>query len=53
MRYVVYNPDNEWEELGEFKTLKEAREFIKELKRFDKEQGNPFDDNYTIHKEAD
>lgn len=47
--YVVYNVDNE--PLEEFKTIKEAREFIKECKRFDKEQGNPFNENYRIEKE--
>lgn len=34
-----------------FKTIKEAKTFIKDLKRFDKEHGNPFNDNYIIQKE--
>jgi len=49
--YVVYNFDNE--PLNEFKTVKEAKQFIKECKRFDKEQGNPFDEQYRIEKEED
>jgi len=49
--YVVYNFDNE--PLSEFKTIKEAKAFIKECKRFDKEQGNPFDEQYRIEKEED
>lgn len=44
--YIVINRD--YEELGKFATLKEAKSFIKECKRFDKEQGNPFDEEYRI-----
>lgn len=47
--YVVYNFDNE--PLNEFETIKEAKAFIKECKRFDKKQGNPFDEQYRIEKE--
>ena len=47
--YVVYNFDNE--PLNEFKTIKEAKEFIKECKRFDKEQVNPFNEQYKKKKE--
>ena len=39
------------QEYGSFKTVKEAREHIKDLKRFDKEQGNPFDEGYRIIRE--
>lgn len=47
--YEVYNVDDEL--LAKFKTLKEAKDFIKELKRFDKENGNPFDEKYRIEFE--
>lgn len=47
--YVVYNVD--YEALGEFKTLKEAKVFITGLKRFDRELGNPFDEKYIIEFE--
>ncbi len=30
------------------KTLKEAKQCLKDLKRFDKEQGCPFDEIYVI-----
>lgn len=41
------------QEYGEFETLKEAKYQIRELKRFDKEHGNPFDENYYIDVEED
>lgn len=50
MEYVVYTK-LDWDRMGSFKTLKEAKDFIKELKRFDKENGNPFDEQYVIVKE--
>lgn len=45
--YVVYG--NESGEIKSFKTLKEAKDFIKELKRFDKE--NNIEDTYYIEIE--
>lgn len=47
--FVVINVD--YEELGRFKTIKEAKDFIKELKAFDKRHKNPFDEKYRIIKE--
>ena len=38
----------DYQEYKSFKTIKEAKAYIKELKKFDKEQGNPFDENYQI-----
>ena len=46
MKYIVENMD--YEQIGKFDTIKQAKEFIKECKRFDKENGNPFDERYTI-----
>lgn len=45
--YVVYGEESG--EVKSFKTLKEAKEFIRDLKRFDKEQG--IEDNYYIEIE--
>lgn len=45
--YVVIN-DIDQEEMAEFKSRKEAQEFIKGLKQFDKENNNPFNESYTI-----
>lgn len=45
--YVVYGEESG--EIKEFKTLKEAKEFIKELKKFDKKEG--IEDNYYIEIE--
>ena len=42
--YVVYGEESG--EMKGFKTLKEAKEFIKDIKRFDKENG--IEDNYYI-----
>lgn len=42
--YVVYGEESG--EVKSFKSLKEAQKFIKELKRFDKENG--IEDNYYI-----
>lgn len=50
-KFVVYNVDNEYEELGTFDTLKEAKAHIREVRRFDKEMGNPFNDRYIVSKE--
>ena len=49
--YIVLNFDNE--ELNSFKTLKEAKQFIKDCKKFDKENGNPFDEKYRIEIEEE
>lgn len=46
----MYAVNNEDEELGIFKTKKQAQAFIKRLKKFDKEQRNPFNEQYTITK---
>ena len=45
--YVVYGEESG--EIKGFKTLKEAKEFIKGLKRFDKKEG--IEDNYYIEIE--
>lgn len=46
-KYIVVN-DLDNEELAEFDNVKDAKKFIKELKRFDKEENNPFDESYSI-----
>ena len=48
-KYVVYNIDDEC--FGLFDSLKEARQQIRELKRFDKEHENPFEEEYRIEIE--
>lgn len=45
--YVVYGEESG--EMKVFETLKEAQQFIKELKRFDKEEN--IQDNYYIEIE--
>ena len=51
--YCVLNKSDNYELIKDkFKTKKEAQEFIKDLKRFDKENGNPFDDEFIIKKEV-
>lgn len=50
-KYIVYREDDEDEKMGEFKTREEAREAIKEYKRFDKENKNPFEEKYFIRAE--
>lgn len=45
--YVVYGEESG--EIKSFKTLKEAKEFLKELKKFDKKQG--IEDKYYIEVE--
>ena len=51
-RYVVINViDNE--EMKTFKTKKEAQQFIKECKIFDKEMRNPFKEEYRIEVETE
>ena len=50
-KFVIYNVDNEYEEIAECDTLKEAKERIKDVKRFDREMGNPFDDRYIVARE--
>lgn len=49
MKYWVVN-ENDWEWIG-FKTMKEAKQFIKDLKAFNEEMGNPFEESYIIVKE--
>lgn len=51
VEFVVYSSIDQ-QEFGSFKTLKEARQHIKELKRFDEENGNPFDEGYYIEREV-
>ena len=51
IKFVVYNEDNEYEELGVFDTIKEAKEHIREIRKFDREMGNPFNDRYIVSKE--
>ncbi len=46
-KYVVIN-DIDQDDMAEFNSRKEAQEFIKGLKQFDKEQGNPFNETYSI-----
>lgn len=48
-KYVIYNLD--YEQVAECDTLKEAKAKIRDLKRFDKENENPFNENYTIEIE--
>lgn len=48
--YTIYSKVD-YQDYGSFKTKKEAQEHIKELKRFDKEYGNPFDEGYFIEVE--
>lgn len=49
--FAVYREDDMNELIGRFRTLKEAKDCIKECKRFDKEMGNPFEEKYIIVKE--
>lgn len=52
-RYVIINVNDNYNDLGlRFKTLKEARQRLKDLKRFDEEERNPFNDKYIIRKEV-
>jgi hypothetical protein len=48
--YVVTNDDDD--NLGKFKTIKEAKVRIKELKEFDKQEGNPFEEHYRIERQV-
>ena len=50
--YLVIDALNDYEIIQEFKTVKEAKQFIKGLKEFDKRQNNPFKTNYIIKKEV-
>lgn len=45
--YVVIS-EIDYEEIGKFDSLKKAKEFIKDCKRFDVENGNPFNEIYNI-----
>lgn len=50
--YCVINESNFHEYIkGGFKTKKEASDFIRELKEFDKRNENPFNDEYIIKKD--
>lgn len=51
-KYIVLS-SNDYQEYGTFETLKEAEQFIKELKRFDEEHGNPFNEGYFVEEEED
>ena len=51
-KYVVIN-DIDQEDMAEFETRKEALEFIKGCKQFDKENGNPFNETYSIEVRND
>lgn len=50
--YTIYSKVD-YQDYGSFETRKEAQERIKELKRFDKEYGNPFrfQEHYFIEVE--
>lgn len=48
-KYSVYGVEQDW--IKDFKTLKEAKEFIKEMKKFDKEQG--IEDTYFVEMEEE
>ena len=50
--YLIIDTLNEHEQIKSFKTIKEAKQFIKGLKEFDKRQNNPFKTNYIIKKEV-
>lgn len=52
VKYVVKS-SIDYQEYGRFNTRKEALQQIKALKRFDKEEGNPFDEGYFIEMEED
>lgn len=43
----------DYQEYGSFPTREQAKAYIKELKRFDREQGNPFDEGYYIEREEE
>ena len=47
--YVIYNEDHE--DVFHCKSMSEAKKKIKELQKFDKQQGNPFDEQYSIEIE--
>ena len=49
--YTVFSRID-FQEYGSFKTRKEAQDRIAELKRQDKELGNPFDEGYFIKVET-
>ena len=48
--YIIRNSIDD-QEYGSFPTKKEAQDHVRELRRVDKEQGNPFDEGYFIIKE--
>ena len=50
-RYTVINVD--YEELGTFDSYEEARDYIKELKAFDRANQNPFNEHYQIVVECE
>ena len=49
-KYEVIDVLNDYEHLGYFKTMKEAKDFIKEMKDFDKRNNNPFKTCFEILK---
>lgn len=51
-RYVVISEIDE-EEIGCFKTKKEALRCIKECKEFDRDNNNPFNESYRIDIEEE
>jgi hypothetical protein len=52
-RFVILNKNDNYNDLGfSFETLKQAKSKIKELKEFDKREGNPFNEEYIIKKEV-
>ena len=51
-KYIVVS-DIDYEELQSFNTKKEAKDFIKETMKFDKENGNPFNETYHIEVEEE
>lgn len=50
MKYAVVS-SVDYEVMDTFETKKEALKAIKEYERFDKEQGNPFNEGYYIEEE--
>ena len=48
LQFIVNNEDGE---MARFDTIEEARAFIKGARRFDRANGNPFEEHYTIDRE--
>lgn len=51
-KYVVISEIDE-EEIGCFKTRKEAQKCIRECKEFDRDNNNPFNESYRIDIEEE